>query len=142
MFRFFRSKPPTSAETTESPDESTNAKPRTAVEWLNADVGELFFGKKAVAKSAPTELPAAAPVVADPSGHVPGAPSDQSVRAASEASEVDRSGWLARLTSGLQRTGSTLAGAFVGAEIGDELYEDLEVALLQVSKNMPSLARV
>ena len=31
----------------------------------------------------------------------------------------------------MQRTGSTLAGAFVGAEIGDELWEDLEVALLQ-----------
>jgi fused signal recognition particle receptor len=38
---------------------------------------------------------------------------------------------MAKLKSGLQRTGGAIAGAFIGAEIGDELYEDLEVALLQ-----------
>ena len=43
----------------------------------------------------------------------------------------ERAGWLAKLKSGLQRTGGAIAGAFVGAEIGEALYEDLEVALLQ-----------
>ena len=105
MFRFFRSKPPAAAETPATVPASTEAKPRTAMEWLNADVGELFFGKK----------PEVEPEVPDE----PDEPDE------------DRSGWLAKLKSGLQRTGSTLAGAFVGAEIGDELWEDLEVALLQ-----------
>ena len=49
----------------------------------------------------------------------------------SDDASVDRSGWMAKLKSGLQRTGGAIAGAFIGAEIGDELYEDLEVALLQ-----------
>jgi fused signal recognition particle receptor len=90
-----------------------DARPRSAREWLNADVGELLFGKKAGPPPAQADAPAAGAIDAG------------------KALNEDRSGWLAKLKSGLQRTGSTLAGAFVGAEIGDELYEDLEVALLQ-----------
>ena len=117
MFRFFRSKPPSAAETPATATESTDAKPRTAKEWLNADVGELFFGKKPAAQ---------------PRGHADAASIESAVVADETAgSDDDRSGWLAKLKSGLQRTGSTLAGAFIGAEIGDALYEDLEVALLQ-----------
>ena len=130
MFRFFRSKPSPAAEApapsveptadsnpTSSADSAgeRESKPRTALEWLNADVGELFFGKKPASKHAESEEPTAAPI-------------DTEIGA---GSEEDRSGWLAKLKTGLQRTGSTLAGAFIGAEIGDELYEDLEVALLQ-----------
>jgi len=107
MFRFFRSKPPSAAETPATATESTDAKPRTAKEWLNADVGELFFGKKPAAQ---------------PRGHADAASIESAVVADETAgSDDDRSGWLAKLKSGLQRTGSTLAGAF----------EDLEVALLQ-----------
>ena len=118
MFRFFRPKPPPAAPTTPAADSiDSDGRPRTALEWLNADVGELFFGKKPPPQ--PQERDDAAivdaAVVADE-----GAGSDD-----------DRSGWLAKLKSGLQRTGSTLAGAFIGAEIGDELWDDLEVALLQ-----------
>jgi fused signal recognition particle receptor len=51
--------------------------------------------------------------------------------AADGESGGERAGWLAKLKSGLQRTGSTIASAFVAAEINEELYEDLEVALLQ-----------
>ena len=120
MFRFFRSKPAPAAETLPTAAEATDAKPRTAKEWLNADVGALFFGKK----------PAAEPGAGEPA-----APSSSAIEPSAEKAvaepEEDRSRWLAKLKSGLQRTGSTLAGAFVGAEIGDALYEDLEVALLQ-----------
>ena len=117
MFRFFRSKPRSAAETPATATESTDAKPRTAKEWLNADVGELFFGKKPAAQ---------------PREHADAASIESAVVADGGAkSDDDRSGWLAKLKSGLQRTGSTLAGAFIGAEIGDALYEDLEVALLQ-----------
>jgi len=38
--------------------------------------------------------------------------------------------WLARLKAGLSKTSSTLTTLFVGAKIGDELYEELETALL------------
>jgi fused signal recognition particle receptor len=38
--------------------------------------------------------------------------------------------WLTRLKSGLSKTSSNLTGIFVGAKIDDELYEELETALL------------
>jgi fused signal recognition particle receptor len=137
MFSFFKKKPPpgapapTSAEPSAKDSRTANAAAATAagpsseddrqhspLGWLNADVGELFFGKK------PTEdASASALASAPPSAPMPPAPGEESV--------AERAGWLAKLKTGLQRTGSTIASAFVGAEIGDALYEDLEVALLQ-----------
>ena len=38
---------------------------------------------------------------------------------------------MAKLRSGLKKTGSTIALAFTGAQVGEQLYEDLETALLQ-----------
>jgi fused signal recognition particle receptor len=38
--------------------------------------------------------------------------------------------WLTRLKSGLSKTSSSLTGIFVGAKIDEDLYEELETALL------------
>jgi fused signal recognition particle receptor len=38
--------------------------------------------------------------------------------------------WLTRLKTGLSKTSSSLTGIFVGAKIDDDLYEELETALL------------
>ena len=132
MFSFFRkSPPPAAAPAPGAPAAATDEsgspaagdaaaqRPRSARDWLNADVGELFFGKKP-AEPAPVSSVEVAPVAAV-----------ASPTTAEPASDADRAGWMAKLKSGLQRTGGAIAGAFVGAEIGDELYEDLEVALLQ-----------
>ncbi len=42
----------------------------------------------------------------------------------------ERSGWLSRLKQGLRKTGSSLAQVFTGAKIDEDLYEELESALL------------
>lgn len=42
----------------------------------------------------------------------------------------ERERWLGKLTSGLRKTGSSISGVFTGTQINDELYEDLESALL------------
>ncbi|RYX92884.1 MAG: signal recognition particle-docking protein FtsY [Comamonadaceae bacterium] len=42
----------------------------------------------------------------------------------------ERERWLSKLTSGLRKTGSSISGVFTGTQINDELYEDLESALL------------
>lgn len=42
----------------------------------------------------------------------------------------DRERWLAKLTSGLRKTGSSISSVFVGTQIDDDLYENLESALL------------
>ncbi|WP_034297903.1 signal recognition particle-docking protein FtsY [Herbaspirillum sp. RV1423] len=83
-----------------------------------------FFKKKpqpepAVAKEAvPQALPAAATSTAE-----------EIVEPAPSSPEAKRS-WLARLKSGLSKTSSNLTTLFIGAKIGDELYEELESALL------------
>ena len=48
-----------------------------------------------------------------------------------DANEAERGDWLARLRGGLRKTGSSITQVFVGARIGDQLYEELEAALLQ-----------
>ena len=191
MFSFFKKKPPAApspapaAEVDKVQPPATSTRPRTAMEWLNADVGELFFGKKpapAPAPSAPPEAapapdiapvgtpapspaaaaplapastpapaaaPAPVPAIADaradarvPAGAPREAPAAASRSVAAPAPLAspapsaappaeDRSDWLAKLKSGLRKTGSSLAEAFVGATIDDAMYEDLEAALLQ-----------
>ena len=42
-----------------------------------------------------------------------------------------RRDWMARLRTGLRKTGSGLTQVFTGAQIGEQLYEELEAALLQ-----------
>jgi fused signal recognition particle receptor len=43
---------------------------------------------------------------------------------------VVREHWVSKLRSGLHKTGASLSGVFTGTQINDELYEDLESALL------------
>jgi fused signal recognition particle receptor len=57
--------------------------------------------------------------------------------AAPVASEGEKKqSWMARLKAGLSKTSSTLSVLFVGAKIDDELYEELEAALLMADAGM------
>jgi len=165
MFSFFRKKPPAAQTPGIAPDAgagrdpaadasaaaASSGRPRTAMEWLNADVGELFFGKKpaeAPAVESPLEPPARPPVAspttppvtlreaareASPATAAPPEVAAPAVAPAppAEPGREDRSDWLAKLRTGLRKTGSSIAEAFVGASIDDAMYEDLEAALLQ-----------
>jgi fused signal recognition particle receptor len=66
---------------------------------------------------------ALAPVVAPPPPLAP-------VAAPAPVAEAPREAWFQRLRKGLARTGSGIAQVFTGARIDDELYEELESALL------------
>ncbi|MGV0960934.1 MAG: signal recognition particle-docking protein FtsY [Limnohabitans sp.] len=48
----------------------------------------------------------------------------------STVASAARQGWLDRLKNGLRKTGSSIATVFTGTRIDDELYEELETALL------------
>jgi fused signal recognition particle receptor len=90
-----------------------------------------FFKKKP--QPAPA-APAAAPV---PSATEAPATAPLTVPEAAVASPevapkpAARGGWIARLSQGLRKTGSSIAQVFTGTRIDDALYEDLEAALLQ-----------
>ena len=72
--------------------------------------------------------PEAKPVAAAPAP-VP-APAPAPVKEAAPTVEAPRASWLDRLKNGLRRTGSSIAQVFTGTQIDDELYEELETALL------------
>jgi len=90
-----------------------------------------FFKKKPVAPEAAPAAPAATPAAP-----VPAAPASAET-AAPLAFEVDtaakpepRQNWMSRLKAGLSKTSANLSLLFVGARIDDELYDELEAALL------------
>ena len=73
--------------------------------------------------AAPAPPPAAATALDTPAAASSSAPETVA------ASEEKRS-WLARLKAGLSKTSSNLTTLFIGAKIDDDLYEELEAALL------------
>ena len=80
----------------------------------------------AVAAPAPAPAPSTAPPAA-PAAAAAAAPEPEPTPT---AAATERKGWLDKLKAGLRKTGSSLATVFTGTRIDDELYEELETALL------------
>ena len=53
---------------------------------------------------------------------------------------VERKSWLNRLTAGLKKTGTSLTGVFTGTRIDDDLYDELEAALLMADAGTQATA--
>ncbi|MBC7438246.1 MAG: signal recognition particle-docking protein FtsY [Bdellovibrionales bacterium] len=91
-----------------------------------------FFKKKV-----PVPPPATAPA---PPGAIPGSLAPGSLIGSAlvtpiaiplpQATPFERERWVDKLKSGLRKTGASISGVFSGAQITEELYEDLEAALL------------
>lgn len=79
----------------------------------------LFKKKTPAAEAAPPEAPTA-PAEAAP----------------------ERRGWIDRLRQGLRKTGAGITQVFAGARIDDELYEQLESALLMADAGVAATAHV
>ncbi|TFW25229.1 signal recognition particle-docking protein FtsY [Duganella callida] len=86
-----------------------------------------FFKKKPVAPEAPVAPPA--PVVAPVIAAAPLPDSMPDLLPIEEPAEKKQS-WMARLKAGLSKTSNNLSILFVGAKIDDDLYDELEAALL------------
>ena len=93
-----------------------------------------FFKKKPVAPEAP-----AAPVVAptpvaaaipSPAAAAPAPVAELPELLPIEEPAEKKQSWMARLKAGLSKTSNNLSVLFVGAKIDDDLYEELEAALL------------
>lgn len=94
------------------------------------------FLKKKFSSAKPEAAPApaapATPAAKAPTGaKLPATPAPATlVPVDKPAAESGRQGWLERLKQGLRKTGSSLSTVFTGIRIDDELYEELETALL------------
>jgi fused signal recognition particle receptor len=88
-----------------------------------------FFKKKPKEPaSPPSQQPEAAPAIR--TAELPSGPAtEEAVTAAETPAEIKKS-WLTRLKTGLSKTSSNLTTLFVGAKIDEDLYEELESALL------------
>ncbi len=89
--------------------------------------------------SIPLPAAAPAPVPAPAAVPAPVAPVDalQPETAERLGSEADKKrSWMARLKAGLSKTSANLSLLFVGAKIDDDLYEELESALLMADAGM------
>ncbi|AXA92339.1 signal recognition particle-docking protein FtsY [Massilia sp. YMA4] len=90
-----------------------------------------FFKKKTVTPEAtpPVTAPASAPAAAAPSPATP----DSSLldfEVETAARPEPKQSWMSRLKAGLSKTSANLSVLFVGARIDDDLYDELEAALL------------
>jgi fused signal recognition particle receptor len=107
MFSFFKKKPKDVPVAPAAPQPAESEQPAAAPAALDA--------------RQPAPAPTSAPIEPEPAGEiVPDAPMPV---------EEKRS-WLSRLKAGLAKTSSNLTTLFVGAKISEELYEELESALL------------
>ncbi|WP_426169280.1 signal recognition particle-docking protein FtsY [Pseudoduganella sp. R-31] len=87
-----------------------------------------FFKKKPVAPEAAPAATPAAPAPAAPASAETAAPLAFEVDTA--AKPEPRQGWMSRLKAGLSKTSANLSILFVGAKIDEDLYDELEAALL------------
>ena len=71
----------------------------------------------------------AAPAVSSAPVAAP-APAETAPASATPAPAAERKSWLDKLKAGLRKTGSSISTVFTGTKIDDELYEELETALL------------
>ncbi|WP_418129582.1 signal recognition particle-docking protein FtsY [Variovorax sp. 375MFSha3.1] len=156
MFSFFKKKPPAEAPDAPAPTPPTPPTP-AAPAPEPAPARSVFspsswFGSKPAAEetpapapvtapaSVPVPSPAPAPVAAPvvppspaPAPSATPAPAPTPVAAAPVAEPViatERKGWFDKLKTGLRKTGTGIQAVFVNAKIDEELYEELESALL------------
>ncbi|MCU6435048.1 signal recognition particle-docking protein FtsY [Undibacterium sp. Jales W-56] len=92
-----------------------------------------FFKKKP--KEEPAASTVAATQAAQPAVTAPAEPAPVNIVVPSDANPftiaaTPKQSWLSRLKAGLSKTSSSLTTLFVGARIDDDLYEELEAALL------------
>jgi fused signal recognition particle receptor len=113
MFSFFKKKSPPPAPPVQAPlapaPATAPAEPTAPVapKWPSA--GGSLIGTALVT---PIDIPIAAPVA------------------------PERERWIAKLTSGLRKTGSSISSVFTGTQVDDALFEDLESALLMADTGM------
>jgi len=95
-----------------------------------------FFKKKPVtpeptpAAAAPAKPVAPQPAAVQPVSPQPVAPLPAAPLPAAPVVEQEKQSWMSRLKAGLSKTSANLSVLFVGAKIDDDLYDELEAALL------------
>jgi fused signal recognition particle receptor len=131
MFSFFKKKTPVALASDPAPATSAESAPMPSAperSWRE----KLGFGAPAPSPVAADQPARAAPSATQSVVPMPEAPSSGMGPSdiAPDVEPPERRTWLAKLRSGLRKTGSSIAQVFTGTQIDDALYEELEAALL------------
>lgn len=78
--------------------------------------------------------PAAAQPVATPPAPAPAAPEPEAA--------PKKASWLSRLKQGLSRTGQSIGGIFVGVKVDENLFEELESALIMADAGLEATEKL
>ncbi len=114
MFSFFRKKPPAPSALAQTPAQTPAQPPAATAPAVPATGAAASAGRIGSALGQALQVP---PATATPT---------ESATAGAAA----RSGWFGRLSAGLRKTGSSIGQVFTGTRIDEDLYEELESALL------------
>ena len=137
MFSFFKKKPPESEIASPPPEPVVLAPAPVAPPVAPAAGTSRRYGTTSTFVAPPVAPVPPAPMRPDPIAvHLP--PAEVIAETAERlGSEADRkSSWMTRLKAGLSKTSSNLSLLFVGARIDEDLYEELESALLMADAGM------
>lgn len=143
MFSFFRKKTapaaptpvpePTAAPGAEPAPPTPPAAPSVAAPALAPSPAPVAAATEPTPAATPEPAPVVAVIPAAAAAPTPApvpTPEPAPTPAPEPAAAPERKGWLARLSAGLRKTGSSITGVFTGTRIDDALYEELEDALL------------
>ncbi|WP_427913731.1 signal recognition particle-docking protein FtsY [Ramlibacter sp. MMS24-I3-19] len=127
MFSFFRRKP--AATPAPAPTSAPAATP--AIPAAPSQTAAPFTTPVQAPPPAPAPSPAPAPAIAPAPRSLIGSALVRPMEIPVPAPVApERQRWVERLSAGLRKTGSNIAQVFTGGQIDDQLYEDLESALL------------
>lgn len=124
MFSFFRRRKKQEEQEVDQPQQDRVEQPAQVL----ADVKDSTLE---TVEQAPIESPAEQPAAIEPVAEL--APEEPEPEP--EAAQGRRS-WLSRLRSGLARTGKNISSIFVGVPVDEDLFEELETALIMADAGM------
>jgi fused signal recognition particle receptor len=145
MLNFFKKKPP--APAAETPPAPPAAEPAAAAPAPAAPVapstspvtGQPAAEVPAQPSAPPSTLPfSAAPATTALQPSVPPSVSPPPAAAPAPA----KGSWLTRLKQGLSRTGQSIGGLFVGVKVDENLFEELESALIMADAGVEATAKL
>jgi fused signal recognition particle receptor len=93
--------------------------------------------------STPAPLPVSAPApVSTPAPVAAPAPVVAAVPEPAPAEAPKKASWLSRLKQGLSRTGQSIGGIFVGVKVDENLFEELESALIMADAGLEATEKL
>lgn len=130
MFRFFKKKP---AAPVEVPQDQITASesdshPEQAIPTPEAEIVALPDLSVQSESFVPDDSNKAEPELIEPFKH--DLPDESTSEDQAEEAPKSKASWLSRLKSGLSKTGQSISTLFVGVRVDEDLFEELETALI------------